>query len=416
MTTFIMQNADGRKTALDYDPRANVLSENGMPLSLPKGVIDEKFATKRWRCSDGAALRVALGKKCNFGCAYCHQKITTDAERAEGMISRAVLDRFIEGCKIAHARYHFREIQFWGGEPLVYFREIAYLHRRFVEAFGDDLFFYIPTNGALLYGERLDWILEHAPFVGISWDGPGQFVRGKNVFAESPSREGILRLFRERPDTTSITPVIHRHSRGIPDVLEEARRLLGMEVRNITESRLVVVSDPATRELAYPEEALPEYGKRLFRDLMTGRVPMYSFFMQDAYVFLYNLGNAPKLGVEFACFFKDEKIVTMDLDGNLLPCQNFTAKSVDFEGHPHRLGNVFDSLERRFPPCEAFQRKVRERCADCPVVTLCRGGCPFFNPAYAAYNCRANYCQKMAVIGYALYLLTGDILKEVIPA
>ena len=76
MVEFIMRDRAGSRHVLSYDPARHCLSYEGSPLVLPgreAGVAPDKPApVGRY---GRLAVRLVLGKNCNFRCAYCCQHL-----------------------------------------------------------------------------------------------------------------------------------------------------------------------------------------------------------------------------------------------------------------------------------------------------------------------------------------------------
>jgi sulfatase maturation enzyme AslB (radical SAM superfamily) len=71
-------------------------------------------------------------------------------------------------------------IEFWSGEPLLYFDKIKQLHKKFTDEFNVKKFWFA-TNGKLLTDEVTDFITRNNIIVSISYDGDGQCLRGYDL-------------------------------------------------------------------------------------------------------------------------------------------------------------------------------------------------------------------------------------------
>ena len=127
MHTLIIANRDGSRTSLNYDANRHLLDENGQ--LLPQ-FCEQECPEEKQRKKPGISLRIAMGKKCNFNCAYCHQSPFRESELKRGVpkAKKDKLDAFVQGLdKVCSMYGDIGYVQFWGGEPLVYFEEIKIL-------------------------------------------------------------------------------------------------------------------------------------------------------------------------------------------------------------------------------------------------------------------------------------------------
>ncbi|MDE7065717.1 MAG: radical SAM protein [Desulfovibrionaceae bacterium] len=356
-------------------------------------------------------LRVAVGKRCNFSCAYCHQGPWKQAEEKRGR--PADIAAFCR--REQDAGRPFASIQIWGGEPFVYFDAmrdlLRALHRNGVAGFSYD----VTTNGSLLHGERLDWVLAHPEIhINISWDGPGQFLRGKDVLRDATTARSLRTLFDARPDT-AIAPVISRHVDGAADVLREAAALLERKNVPMLDPALLVACDPASRAQGKSPDELRRYARDTAILLLKRELPPTLGYYRNARL-LGALFGSRLLTPEHdtMCFVGSRSTLTIDLEGNILTCQNFNADSVDCSGDRHCRGNIFTG-EYAPPEFSRLRARRQGRCARCLLLQFCKGGCPYGEPAYEEYNCAVTFHQLLPLFLLAVFDRTGLIVQEIAP-
>lgn len=131
-----------------------------------------------------------LGNSCNMNCAYClqhplvHKALTRE-------VNPEIYD-FLE--EISQENPRPLHLQFYGGEPLLYFGTIqevvaAVKKRKLNMTFG------IITNGRALTDEMVRFFNAWNFTVCVSWDGPHvKETRGYDVFSVPETRERILAL------------------------------------------------------------------------------------------------------------------------------------------------------------------------------------------------------------------------------
>lgn len=131
-----------------------------------------------------------LGNSCNMNCAYClqhplvHKALTRE-------VNPEIYD-FLE--EVINENTRPLHLQFYGGEPLLYFETIqevvaAVKQRKLPMTFG------IITNGRALTDEMVRFFNARNFTVCVSWDGPHvKETRGYDVFSVPEIRERILAL------------------------------------------------------------------------------------------------------------------------------------------------------------------------------------------------------------------------------
>lgn len=407
MIDCLMMNRDGSECVLCYDPEQNRLWEGGQEIAAVGPVRDlEKSGDKT-----GLHVRIAMGKSCNFSCAYCSQSVCRDAgpdPMPEAELAHLVLrhagDRPID-C-----------IQFWGGEPFLYFDLMRSLHRAFADR-RPNLNFATVTNGSLLFGERLDWVLEHGIALGISWDGPGQALRGKDILADPRILASVRAILEKQPERLNFNPVMTRDNRVHKHYLDALEARIGTRGVGLGEARVATIMDEQGYACTIPEKDLPEYSRALYKEFISGELSQIHALHSDARTFMLELGRPVTRMTH--CFASSPNTLVLDLAGNILTCQNFSAEAVDEEcGEAHCLGHISaldGAAPKPVPQMRRLLRKHKTRCARCVVFAICRGGCPYSPSRYDDYNCLKGYYHHLPAFGLALFHLTGKLLQEVRP-
>jgi radical SAM protein with 4Fe4S-binding SPASM domain len=107
----------------------------------------------------------------------------------------------------------------------------------------------------------------------------------------------------------------------------------------------------------------------------------------------------------------------VDLNGNILTCQNFHANDNTPLGNKHSYGYIADLLVNKGypapPPFLTWYNRSDCDCDDCPVIFWCRGGCPYNDPAWHEAECRSKYAYHLAVLAYCLFRIYGCLLTHI---
>lgn len=359
-----------------------------------------------------SSIRIQLGLKCNFSCGYCQQKVL--AESAD-KVSLADVDAFVEKfIKLKFARG--ARIQFWGGEPLVYW---AYIKRMMpvLKEHIPEVSFGIVTNGSLLTKEIVDFCIEHNCGISISHDGPGQHIRGDDplesnreaiayaieklvpvgkfsfntmISPKNPSRMAVVEFFQSRfPDQfipsgemgmlKSTGPEISEFIRMTPTENFEFRRNLWAELRFQSK-----VAAHCTAQARGASKA------------------MYNSLSFDSPNYL----RWQKCGAD------RPHQISVDLHGNLLTCHNVSKGTISNNGKSHVIGNLFDDEPAVIT--EATLWRDRDHCADCPVFSLCHGSCMLLSGEEWDLTCEIEYSDFITLFAIGFEQVTGYIPVEIL--
>lgn len=404
MWRFIMHRKDDSTYPLEYDPVKNTLTRDGVLVPVPEDLL-VKLAHWDQR---GISIRIALGKKCNFHCAYC----TQDKARQSFTECAPTIPagKFVDGLISFVGDKDISHVQFWGGEPFMYLEEIQKLHHAFEERHLAPIFF-VSTNGSMMKGDAFRWLVDKGFFISLSWDGAGQYLRGRDILNDPEIVANVRFMLEERPNSFQLAPVMTKATGFHRDYIRLAAEKLGRDDFHLSEAILPMVETPEALACALPVEDMPEYSRRLHQDIIYGRIPQYTMPYKLAARFLKSL-NTPMPVDLTRCFVNRQTTITVDRKGNLQVCQNLNADGRHTDtGEAFNLGNIFEGNVRT-PALKALRERRQTRCMHCPVVAICLGGCPYMSREYEDYNCQANFYHLMPVMGLALAILTGDGLRN----
>ena len=200
------RNADD-KAIFYYDNETNTLTnEKGDVFQYPELSAVEDPNLKEYKSFDKdhplkkskeiQLLKIQLGLSCNYSCEYCSQKFV---ERMPETTKKDI-DTFMEKLNVLEfSEEKGLKIEFWGGEPLVYWKTLKPLVDAMNDKFADwkkKPLYSMITNGSILTDEIIDWLMMNNFSVSISHDGPGQHVRGPDPFDDPEKKKTILGFYR----------------------------------------------------------------------------------------------------------------------------------------------------------------------------------------------------------------------------
>jgi uncharacterized protein len=408
MMRLTMQSRQGASCALFYDPlRPSLSREDGIALPVAE-TLERYFPSypRHVKAKQKSEARLVLGRSCNFRCAYCHQ--------APGQYRNARLTPMPEDALVDAICGHVGSdavVQFWGGEPLVYFEQM----RNFTELFRARGFreFAIITNGSLLTREVTDFLLEHKFCVSLSHDGPGQGLRGQDPLSDPQLLEQIRRL-AARPSRFSVNPVMTARNSEHQVFADAISGII--DPVSFGEAVPILAVDAQSAACGLEADKLEQYARQLYGYLY-GRAPFaqpYSLYAMQVHAFLSALPDGRGVPEGRHCTGTNPDALVVDVAGTVLPCQSFTADNVTPDGESFAMGHVGDSKERWRRP-KARSWKDRAHCRDCPVVWFCRGCCPYQREdRFFQMSCQGRLHHYLALLGYAVSLLTdGRLLTEI---
>lgn len=351
-------------------------------------------------------LKIQLGLSCNYSCDYCSQRFVPHADESSfKYVDKFVanIDKWVEG--------EPENIEFWGGEPLVYIKTIKPLAEKLREKFPNSKFGMI-TNGSLLSPEINEWIDKMGFGISISHDGPGQPLRGPDPLEDPVQRANIVDLIKRlHPQgRISINSMLNRENfdRGaIQKHFAEFYESIGIRDFQIGEGAIIDPYDEGglehslqTREehLGYRRLTLDQTSKMKNRKfgIVSGRIgEMISSISTER--------PASSLGQK--CGMDSIDTIAVDLRGNVITCQNVSAVATAPNGRQHMLGHVSRMDQVKLNTSTHWS--ARKECVDCPVLQTCKGACMYLQGNLWTKACDNAFTDHIPFWAFAIENLTG---------
>jgi len=398
---------DGTQPAFIYDNATSSLTtEDGRQVLkvMPKPFGDAEVISVDQPGRKGIirTLKVSLGLSCNYECNYCSQRFVPHAESSNA----GEIEPFLAQLTNALTQPPER-IEFWGGEPMVYWKTLKPLAER-MRALYPKAGFSIITNGSLLDEEKNSWLDDLGFDVGISHDGPGYHARGADPLDDPEKRAAIMDLYaRLKPKgRISINCMMHKENPSRAAVQDWLRERFGDDVI-IGEGAFIDPYDEGGMA-ATLETQSEQIGYRVtaFDELRTGRIANFSIAKQKIQGFINSVREArPSSSVGQKCGMDKDDSIAVDLHGNVLTCQNVSAASTGPNGESHLIGKL-DNLAAVAMKTATHWSK-RDECSSCPVLQLCHGSCMFLHGSLWDAGCDASYSDNIPFFAAGLEYLTG---------
>ena len=358
-------------------------------------------------------LKIQLGLSCNYSCDYCSQKFVERAPET----NKKDIDAFLEKLDVLE----FNEdrglkIEFWGGEPLVYWKTLKPLAEAILDRFSGwkrKPQFSIITNGSILNEDIIDWLMMMNFTVSISHDGPGQSVRGPDPFDDPETKKTILGFYRQMTRLKkgfSFNSMLNAKNQSRKAIYEWFVDLTGNPDIQLGEGTIVdsYDEDGMQNSLQTLEEHFA-FRRTAFADIystngkigFTGILSKIDAFTRD----VLTHQDSKYLGQK--CGMDDTHTLAVDLRGNVLTCQNVSSLETSKNGESH-LGGTLDDYDNVALKTSTHWSK-RAECPKCPVLHLCKGACMFLDKKFWDISCANSYSDNVALFALAIQAMTGYI-------
>lgn len=411
---------NGKQVELLYRPHISELrwADTGKRLSLkPVGLDYDLDPNRKWPIAHAIspdnpgrkrlpirALKIQMGLKCNYRCSYCNQTARPEDSHGNPDLARKFLAEMPSWFVPPPENEELR-IEFWGGEPFVYWKTMRLL--------GDELrarypraLFSVVTNGSILDDEKIEWLLRNKVMVTISHDGPRQIDnRGQDPFDDPQLAAAIRKLYTAmRPlGLVNFNCVLAKNNMSFAAIISHIAERLGCRSEELP---------LATEELVLPYEETGmglslhsaaeirsfrhAFGKELSASSALGTLNIREK-LQDFYLSLAK--GRPSKALVQRCGMDREDTLAVDLKNNVLTCQNTAATD------RHLVGNVSDLGMVRLDTVRHWLK--REECRRCPVIQLCKGGCMRLEGERWQQACQNSYIYNIVLLRAAVRVLLG---------
>ena len=413
-----------------YDNMLNMLKDSdGNVLEYPKNSY-KKPDNKEYKSFDKnnplkkskliTHLKIQMGLSCNYSCDYCSQKFVERPKET----SKKDIDAFLEKLEVLEFdEKSGLKVEFWGGEPFVYWKTMKPLAEALREKFttwARKPQFSVITNGSILTDDIIDWLMMMNFSVSISHDGPGQHVRGPDPFDDPEQKKrliGFYRMMTRLKKSISFNPMMNSKNKSRKEVRDWFVNMLGDENVQLGEGGIVDAydEDGITNSLQTLQEHF-EYRRQSFADFYSmGRglnfVGQFSK-IDDLTNRILTHEEAKYLNQK--CGMDHEHTLAIDLRGNVMTCQNVSALEVSKNGESHLGGTLddYDKVELK----SSTHWSNRKECSGCPVLHVCKGACMFLDKKFWDISCANAYSDNVPLFALAITNITNGYIPTLIKA
>jgi uncharacterized protein len=407
MFEFIMADRKMKLSSLFYDHRTSTLKNSDGTDVIP--VVPEKFTPFIAISPDNpgiktkkvSTLKIQMGLSCNYSCSYCSQSsqiektFQTKLTETDDFIEAIV--QWIEGAP--------KRIEFWGGEPFVYWSRLKVLIPALKEKYPNAAMS-IVTNGSMFDAEKIEMIDKYDVFIAISHDGPAQSHRGPDPFKDPEKFGYIKKLVDLRPTKVAFNSVIHSKNFDFEAIKKYFDETIGPKAVLNLEGVIAVYDNYTMGNLGkFTKAQYDQLADNVFMELISPN-PRFWMLASKANEFMASIKQArPLTSVGQKCGMDKQGNIAVDLLGNVMTCQNTGAKG------EHHIGHINDPENIKLNTATHFS--FREECSGCPVVQLCKGSCMFLQQDFFAQSCWNEYYFNIGILKAALFRMTNKVLINI---
>lgn len=373
------------------------------PLQIAEHLVG---GARGYKFTETQCIRILLGTKCNYDCSYCSQgfskedSIRITAKDINNFLGN--LDKIITPS--------IKNIEFWGGEPLVY---IKYLYKLVpaIRKQYPEIRLSMISNGSLFTKEVADFCIENLLIISFSHDAYAQtFTRGDDFLASAEMRKLIIDYYaRLNKKITEVTGSTIRNG-GINCILSKNLNdpvKANTWFQEIFEGKAPTIfcelimpagSGQDNSNVLMNQQELEELAKNVYKAGMQepGEYP-YSI-MEAGLRWLKDIHNKSNLfAMKSWCGMPEERTKVIDLKFNVFTCQNYV-RPEDARGN---------ALERNLKPAQTIAFQNRLCCTNCPLAMICRGSCPQMTSNAFAISCWHRFYYSMGIFAAAFRRITG---------
>lgn len=343
---------------------------------------------------------VMLGSGCNLHCQYCLQQCQ-DIPKLPSKINPEIYD-FIRECAEQNAGNPVG-IQFYGGEPLLYFDKIHEIVKN-TESF--NVTYSTITNGKLLSEKMVQFFNEHNFAVTISWDGP-HVMETRHYDVLKSNKDNIMAL-----QSLGLSAVLS--AKSYPAEVLQAFYEKSLEYEKMHGGQRIGMNLDFVFDTGIVDKSLIsdiDY-KRMYKDSYDVTKDFLSAMKKGT-------ANSSKYQWQTQCFQTIKECFRRGQNEDVLPvvarCDNgYSVLNMDLAGNLYACHNIFEPVGDIHTPYIQYIKEIIKRdntihqkddCKDCCAMPACRGGCKLLKPGTEEKH---SYCK----IRWAIFEGVTDAYME----
>lgn len=402
-----LESPDGDNRILLWNPKDSsmIWEDNGQSLiyqeeEVPDYKVVEKFSPSKplkGKSASVKSLKIQMGLSCNYDCSYCSQAV----HQHEATVSLTNdVDEFLKN--IDWIEGEPEKVQFWGGEPFVYWAKL----KRMVPALRakwPSANFGMVTNGSLIKKEQLEFIEEFDIGIAMSHDGPGQYLRGPDPLEDPEIVRSVRYLTENRPNKFNFTAVLTQKNNDPDTIREYLSQRVGVPVRLDFEG---IVHSHDERVGGWTQEDYSNMKANIVSTFLKGNAANYGLFEMKMGSIIQNAAEQrSQYTAGQKCGMDQRDQIAVDLKGNVMTCHSVGAQG---EHNIGKMDNV-DAVELN----TSWLWTERPDCPSCPVQPLCGGSCMYLDGEDWRVSCENEYQFNTAILSGVVFTMTGMLVTKI---
>ena len=336
-----------------------------------------------------SSITIIFSNICNMNCKYC--SVHTHERNKTIYFDIDKLIQFINNNISQTSKVHLR---FYGGEPLLFFKEIKYIVKT-INRNNDKFVFSITTNGTLLDIEKINFFIKNKFLISISIDGPEDVHNLYRIDKNGNQTHDIVYNnihMIQNINNEYFTKYVSFQSTVTQDYSIKKRYYYFLEqgYRDVTFNK---INDDGLELLNYNKD---RYNQWFFNQNINLLEIIKKFFILDDY------GNIIcNQYMKYFDYFRNKtnflnrqlcgagyKKITVIPNGNILPCHLFFTKNFK---NAFNIGNIQEGIN--YNKVHEIYKNIFEKidsCRKCWLFYLC-SLCPF-----VIISSKKCFCDKIS--------------------
>lgn len=352
-------------------------------------------------------LKIQLGLSCNYECSYCSQRFVPRAGETNP-------DDVLNFLKNIDANLTLGDgsgvrVEFWGGEPFVYWKTMKPLAEA-LRAKYPRMAFSTITNGSLLTDDKVDWMFDLGFSFAMSHDGPNMSFRGPDPLDDAETRRVVLRAYKmfAPQGRISFNAMMHAGNTERAPIIKFFQDFTGDMRVTIGEGGVVDAYDAGAEEISFTTlESQFDFRRKTMNEFMGADLRNWQNSAKvQSFVQSIQVGKSFD-AISQKCGMDRPENLAIDLNGNVLTCQNVSPVSSNPAGTSHLAGKISSMEDVKVRAATHLSK--RKECPSCPVVHLCQGACMFLQGKLWEVSCDNSFTDNIGPFAYAIFKLTGFI-------
>jgi len=312
-------------------------------------------------------LTIAPTLRCNFACTYCYeynkQNIDMKPEVVEALIE------FVKGYAIS---LKVLNVTWYGGEPLLGFKQIERLSKAFLQLADEHHFNYgaiIVTNGSLLTPQIVQKLVNlKVRSAQVTLDGPEAIHNQRRPFAHS-SRSSYQVIMRNLVEAAQHLSILLRVNVAKDNVESLPALLDDLKARNLHDKIFLYFAPVVDFTSGVPFNYDLCLSNFSFARVQT---ELYELALDKGFQIKYH----PQRTIE-ACMAPVYSGYLIDPLGRLHKCWTTITEDEWSVGYITRR----EFFSKQFMKWHQFDPFMSTKCTHCPILPICMGGCPYLRLA-----------------------------------